>query len=229
VCIVELHTKEKQWNPEVMVIILQGEKLAHVNGESKICPSTNLLGVAVRVEIDGLSGVKLTEAQSGTQVSFDVKARMEEKERRSGLVVVGFALYVGTKPSVVKFEVKGEATLEGKDDSVKKMLEPDPETQIPLLFQSVYQHSFMSIYLLATLIDCPYPPPNLLRSPQLESPTLQMDTDTNTPETDFVENSERTMSPENEVTSTASTTAPVQAEPTTAPEQAATEGPQMKQ
>jgi hypothetical protein len=212
-----------------MVIILQGEKLAQVNGESKICPSTNLLGVAVRVEIDGLSGMKLTEVQSETQVSFDVKARMEERERRSGLVVVGFALYVGTKPSVVKFEVKGVATLEGKDESVKKMLEPDPETQIPLLFQSVYQRSFMSMYLLATLMDCPYPPSNLLRSPQLESPTLQMDTGSPALETDLVENSEQTANPENEITSTASSTAAVQGEPITASEQAANAGPQTEQ
>ncbi|MCW3981148.1 MAG: hypothetical protein NWF11_06695, partial [Candidatus Bathyarchaeota archaeon] len=81
-----------------MVIILRGVKLTQVNGESKICPSTSFLGVAVGVKIDGLSGVKLSEVQSGTEVSFDVKARMEEKERRSGLVVVGFALNVGTRP-----------------------------------------------------------------------------------------------------------------------------------
>ncbi len=163
------------------------------------------------------------------QVSFDVKARMEERERRSGLVVVGFALYVGTKPSVVKFEVKGVASLEGKDESVKKMLEPDPETQIPLLFQSVYQHSFMSMYLLATLMDCPYPPPNLLRSPQLESPTLQMDTGNPAPETDFVENSEQTANPEDEISSTTSPTAAVQGEPITASEQAANAGSETGQ
>lgn len=228
-CTIELHTKEQQRNPEVIVIILQGEKLTQVNGEPKICPSTSFLGVAVRVKIDGLSGVKLTEVQSGTQVSYDVKARMEERERRSGLVVVGFALNVGTRPSVAKFEVKGVATLEGKDENVKKMLEPDPETQIPLLFQSVYQHSFMSMYLLATLINCPYPPPNLLRSPQQESPTLQMDTSVSAPETDLVEHDEQVPNPEDEMTSPTSPMTAVQGEKVTASEQGANTGSQTGQ
>ena len=41
--------------------------------------------------------------ESGKLISFDVKARMEENERFSGLVTVGFSLNVGTKPNMVKF------------------------------------------------------------------------------------------------------------------------------
>jgi hypothetical protein len=121
-----------------------------------------------------LTGEKLVKVERGKQINFDVKARMEEKERMSGRITVGFALSVGTKPAVVKFEVGGTAVLEGKDEDIKQMLEPDPDTQIPLLFQSVYQQSFMSMYLLATLIECPYPPPNLLRSNQEVNPTFEM-------------------------------------------------------
>jgi hypothetical protein len=95
---------------------------------------------------------------------------MEEKERRSGRVAVGFSLSVGTKPSVVKFEVEGRAILEGRDFEIEKMLEVDPKTQIPYVFQRVYQHVFMSMYLLSTLIDAPYPPPNLLFSGQQQVP-----------------------------------------------------------
>ncbi|MDH5447691.1 MAG: hypothetical protein OEX01_01615 [Candidatus Bathyarchaeota archaeon] len=141
----------------------------------KICPSTSSLGVAVRVEIRGLSAVKLVdEVESGKLINFDVRARMEEKERRSDWVSVGFTLSVGTKPNVVKFEVEGTATLEGKNEEIKKMLEADPETQIPLVFQRVYQHVFTSMYLLATLIDAPYPPANLLYSSQQQMPIVQM-------------------------------------------------------
>jgi len=132
------------------------------------------LGVAVKVTIHSLSGVRLTgKVESGAVVNFDVKAQMEEKERQSNQVNLGFVLNVGTKPSVVKFEVEGEAVLKGKNEEIKKMLEVDPETQIPFVFQRVYQHVFMSMYLLATLIDAPYPPPNLLYSNQQQIPMAQ--------------------------------------------------------
>ncbi len=106
-------------------------------------------------------------------INFDVKAQMEEKERRGGLVTVGFALTMGTKPNVVKYVVEGVATLDGRDEDVKSMLEIDPETQTPRVFQRVYQHIFMSIYLLSTLIDAPYPPPNLMGDQQQEA-VMQM-------------------------------------------------------
>ena len=44
------------------------------------------------------------------------------------------------------------------------MLVVDPKTSVPNVFHRVYQHSFMAIYLLATLMDTIYPPPDLLFS-----------------------------------------------------------------
>lgn len=129
----------------------------------------------MKVSVSSLSGVRLANrVASGEFVNFDVKARMEERERRSGLLDVGFTLVVGTRPSVAKFEVKGRATAEGKEEHIKKMLEPDPDTQIPLVFRKVYQHVFVSMYLLATLIDVPYPPANLLHSSGQEIPTVEI-------------------------------------------------------
>jgi hypothetical protein len=137
------------------------------NGVLNICPATSLSGVTVRVKVDSLLGVKLSESTPpGEIVNFDVKAMMDEKERRSGQISVGYSLKVGTKPNVAKYEVEGVAVLEGKDEEIKKMLEVNPETQIPFVFQRVYQHVFMSMYLLATLIDAPYPSPTLLSSGQ---------------------------------------------------------------
>jgi len=122
-----------------------------------------------------LSAMKLAdEIEKGKLINFDVKAKMKEKARRSGLVRVGFALSVGTKPNVVKFKVEGLVSLEGQDEDIKKMLEADPETDIPGIFSRVYKHAFMSMYLLATLIQAPSPPANLLQSSQ-EVPTLQME------------------------------------------------------
>lgn len=74
---------------------------------------------------------------------------------------------MGTKPSVVKFEVEGLATLEGKNPEIEKLLEVTPETKIPLLLHRVYQRVFMTTFLLATLLDTSYPPPDLLVSGEM--------------------------------------------------------------
>jgi hypothetical protein len=110
-----------------------------------------------------LVGVRLGVKGSGAEtVNFDVKAKLEEKERKSQFVAVGFNLVVATKPSVVKFEVEGTATLTGKDVEISKMLDVDPETKVPYVFQRVYQYAFTAMYLLSTLLNAPPPPQNLL-------------------------------------------------------------------
>lgn len=131
----------------------------------------DLLDVSVRVEISSVRGARLeggmiagASGSAAGPVKFDVSARLEEKERKSGKIVVFFVLSVGTKPSIVKFELEGYATLMGKDEALSKMLEVDPKTGVPFVFHRVYQHSFMAIYLLATLMDSMYPPPDLLFS-----------------------------------------------------------------
>ena len=95
---------------------------------------------------------------------------MEERERKSGRLVVGFVLTVGTKPSVAKFEIEGVATLEGSNPAIKRLLEVDPETKIPLLLHRVYQRVFMATFLLATTLDTTYPPPDLLFSGEMKKP-----------------------------------------------------------
>jgi len=107
-------------------------------------------------------------------LNFDVNVKLEEKERRSGRLVVGFVLTVGTKPSVAKFEVEGMATLEGKNPDIERLLEVDPKTKIPLLLHKVYQRVFMSTFLLATLLGTSYPPPDLLASGEMTKPGSQV-------------------------------------------------------
>jgi hypothetical protein len=82
-------------------------------------------------------------------------------------VIVSFVLTVGTKPSVVKFEVEGVATLSGSNPAIEKLLEVDPKTKIPSLLHRVYQRVFTTTFLLATILDTPYPPPNLLFSGEM--------------------------------------------------------------
>jgi len=97
-----------------------------------------------------------------------VKARLEEKERRSQMVIVNFSLFLTTKPRVVKFEVEGTATLTGKDEEINKMLEVDPEIKVPHVFQKVYQNAFAAMYLLSTILKAPPPPHNLFPVSQTE-------------------------------------------------------------
>lgn len=42
------------------------------------------------------------------------------------------------------------------------MLEIDPEKKIPRVLHPIYQHVFMAIYILATLLNSAHPPPDLL-------------------------------------------------------------------
>jgi hypothetical protein len=114
------------------------------------------------VDVTSIVGVKLDVKGGAGTVNFDVKARLEEKERRSQMVVVGFNLQLTTKPGIVKFEVEGTATLTGKDAEINKMLEVDPETKVPYVFQKVYQNTFTAMYLLSTILNTPPPPIDLL-------------------------------------------------------------------
>jgi len=111
-----------------------------------------------------LVGVRLDVKGGAETVNFDVKAKLEEKERKSQMVIVSFALSLTTKPSVVKFEVEGMATLTGKDPEIKKMLEVDPETKVPHVFERVYQNAFTAMYLMSTILNTPPPPQDLFFS-----------------------------------------------------------------
>ncbi len=114
-----------------------------------------------------MRGVKLKDRVETAEMNFDINAKLEEKDRKSGQRIIGFVLTVGTKPSVAKFEVEGLATLEGKNPDIEKMLEVNAERRIPLLLNRVYQSVFTSTYLLANLLDTSYPPPDMLTSGDL--------------------------------------------------------------
>ena len=120
--------------------------------------------VSVKVEITSLVGVRLGFKGGAETLNFDAKAKLEEKERKSQMVVVNFNLSLTTKPSIVKFEIEGIVTLTGKDAEISKMLEVDPETKVPYVFQRIYQYAFTAMYLLSTILNTPPPPSDLLFS-----------------------------------------------------------------
>jgi len=118
-----------------------------------------------------LRGVKLKDRIETSELNFDINAKLEEKDRRSGKRVIGFVLTVGTKPSIAKFEVEGIATLEGKNPDIDKLLEVNQKTKIPLLLNRIYQRVFISTYLLANLLDTAYPPPDMLSTGEINKPS----------------------------------------------------------
>jgi hypothetical protein len=126
--------------------------------------------VSVKIEITNLLGSRL-DFKGGTETaSFNVKAKLEERERKSQMVVVGFGLLLTAKPSIVKFEIEGTATLFGKDEDIRKLLEVDPETKVPYILPRVYQHAFTAMYLLSTILNTPPPPQDLLGSQRQPNP-----------------------------------------------------------
>jgi hypothetical protein len=159
--------------------------------------------VSVKVEIASLSGSRLDFKGGAEAVSFNVKAKLEEKERKSQTIIVGFGLLVTAKPAIVKFEIEGTATLTGKDEDIRKLLEVDPETKIPRILPRVYQHAFTAMYLLSTVLDTPPPPNDLLGSQQQNLPE-DLNVEVETPKTVepaapqpavVVENKSETVSP----------------------------------
>lgn len=130
-------------------------------------PVINAPDVSIITEIHSLLAVKLDNKVEAETVNFDVSAKLDEKERKSGKKIVAFLIEFSTKPSLAKFEIKGNVTLTGKEAQMEKLLEIDPETKLPFLLYRVYQQVFMATYLLATMINVPYPPPDLLHSEKL--------------------------------------------------------------
>jgi len=80
------------------------------------------------------------------------------------MVIVGFGLQLNTKPGLVRFEIEGTATLTGKDEDIRKVLEVDAETKMPRILPRIYQHAFTAMYLLSTVLNTPPPPQDLLGS-----------------------------------------------------------------
>jgi hypothetical protein len=108
------------------------------------------------------------QAERTTQISptedlfFDINAKIEEQKRSGNQVELNFSLLITTKPNIVKYSTTGNVTLEGPSADIQKKLEANPKTQIPQILFTVYQHVFNSIYILASILNTPYPPPDLL-------------------------------------------------------------------
>jgi hypothetical protein len=111
-------------------------------------------------------------------VFFNVNAKIEEQKKTNSQLTLSFNLLLETKPNIAKYSTSGAIVLEGSTQDINKRLEINPKTKIPQILFTVYQHVFNSIYLLSSLLDTPYPPPDLLHPMQEKIQILPEDTGT---------------------------------------------------
>jgi hypothetical protein len=124
-----------------------------------------------------------------------VNAKLEEQKRSGNQVDLNFNLFITTKPNIVKYSTVGIVTLEGPSADVKKKLEANPKTKIPQILFTVYQHVFNSIYILASILNTPYPPPDLLH-PMAEKIQILPSTPKPQPEPEQTATPEQSPTPE---------------------------------
>jgi hypothetical protein len=106
------------------------------------------------------------ENTASDEVFFNVNAKLEEQKKTSSTVTLSFNLLLETKPNIAKYSTTGAIVLEGNMQDINKRLEINPKTKIPQILFTVYQHVFNSIYLLSSVLNTPYPPPDLLHPMQ---------------------------------------------------------------
>jgi hypothetical protein len=95
--------------------------------------------------------------------------------------------------------------LEGAPADVQKKLAANPKTKIPQILFTVYQHVFNSIYILASILNTPYPPPDLLH-PMAEKIQILPSTPKPTPEPEKTTTPEQPVATEKPPTQTAAST-----------------------
>lgn len=133
-----------------------------------------------------------------------MNAKLEEQKRSGNQVALNFNLFITTKPNIVKYSTVGIVTLEGPSADVKKKLEANPKTKIPQILFTVYQHVFNSIYILASILNTPYPPPDLLH-PMAEKIQILPSTPKPQPEPEQTATPEQPPTPEKPPAETATT------------------------
>ncbi len=119
----------------------------------------------IRVKLTRVEGTRIDTGATPDSVSFDADVSMDEESRTNDELNITFNLPIRTKPSLVKFEVGGTAVISGGREAFDAALEMDEKSSVPKVLHSVYQRVFTSLYLTAALLEVPYPPPDLLRSP----------------------------------------------------------------
>jgi hypothetical protein len=125
----------------------------------------------IQVRLNKVEGVKIDTGVNPDSVTFDVEVSMDEESRTNEELTVDFVITIGTKPSLVKFEVGGKAIVSGGRAAFDAVLEMDEKSKTPKILHVIYQQIFTSLYLISSQLEVPYPPPDLLHTPSEPSRT----------------------------------------------------------
>jgi len=118
----------------------------------------------VSTKIRNVSVQKLDEkANQNTPVVFEFGVNLEESERSMDSIVLSFKMKMEAEPAIVRFNVEGTTSINGEEGEIEKLLAPDPQTNVPIVFTSIYQNVYAVIFMLAGTVDVPYPSPALLK------------------------------------------------------------------
>lgn len=121
--------------------------------------------VPIRVRLDRLEGVRIDTGTNPDTVVFDVDVKMDEESRTNEELTISYTLNISTKPSLVEFSAGGTATISGGRRAFEAALEADEESGVPKVLPTIYQRVFTSLFVLSSLLEAPYPPPDLIHSP----------------------------------------------------------------
>jgi len=118
----------------------------------------------VIIRIDKIKGSKIDINVNLNEVKFDVEAKLDEENRKNDELTIRFLLVIRVKPGLVKYEVGGKAVISGGREAFDAALEVDESTQVPKILHTIYQRVYESLFLVSSVIESPYPPPDLMRA-----------------------------------------------------------------
>ena len=130
--------------------------------------------VEIDIDIRGVSAQKKDDTVNhNSEVVFGFNVNMEESERKSESISLSFQMTMDTEPPIAKFTIEGVATLKGEISEVEKLLSPDQQTNVPIIFTRIYKQVYSILFLLAGSLDIPTPSPALMKGTSIVAATAR--------------------------------------------------------
>jgi hypothetical protein len=90
------------------------------------------------------------------EISYPTDINLDEAIRLDNCVIINFSIRVASDPKVAVFEVKGEATVRGSDESTHSLTFPEGNSPPPV-WKDIYREAMVVISILSRFLDIPAP------------------------------------------------------------------------